>query len=119
LVLHRDNDKKSFITTDAPVILSTVAPHQSSFWEGVGFGSADAMVVFPMTQSCALIICGSGGDLQHRTVGTEQIRHCNLMMADRCQRFVIGRDESLIRSLADFLGLHGKRWQPKMQSYSN
>lgn len=44
-VLHRDNDKKSFVTTDAPVVLTTVAPRKSSFW-GIGFGNADALVFF-------------------------------------------------------------------------
>jgi hypothetical protein len=38
-----------------------------------------------------------------------------LAMAEHCQRFVIGREHALVRSLADFLGLAGKKWQPKMQ----
>jgi hypothetical protein len=39
----------------------------------------------------------------------------NLALADRCQRFVIGREEALVRSLSDRLGLAAKVWQPKMQ----
>ena len=113
-ILHRNNDKKSFVTTDAPVMLTTVAPRQNSFW-GIGFGNTDALVLFPLTESCILTMCGSEGDLRHWTAGSEQMRQINLAIADRCQRFVIGRDEALVRSLADHLCLAKKKWQPKMQ----
>lgn len=113
-VIHCGSDKKSFITTDAPVMLSTVNPREPSIY-GVGFGNADAMVIFPLTQSCALVMYGQEGDFQHRIVGAEQIRRCNLALADRCQRFVIGRDDALVGSLARFLGLANKKWIPKMQ----
>lgn len=102
------------MTTDAPVLLTTIEPRAPSIW-GVGFGNADALVVFPLTQSCALLMSGKTGDLQHQTVDADQIRNCNLALVDHCQRFVIGRDEALVRSLADFLGLAGKKWQPKLQ----
>ena len=114
LVVHRPNEKKSFVTSDAPVVLSTVTPREPSFY-GIGFGNADAMVVFPLTQSCALVMFGEDGALQHREIGSDAIRHMNLALADRCQRFVIGREEALVRSLSDRLGLAAKEWQPKMQ----
>lgn len=114
VVVHSDSDKKSFVTTDAPVVLTTVERRAPSPW-GIGFGNADAMVVFVLTQSCALVLLGREGNLEHRAVGTEQIRRCNLAVADGCQRFVIGRDEALVSSIANFLGLSGKKWQPKMR----
>ncbi|MCE9659937.1 MAG: DUF4238 domain-containing protein [Burkholderiales bacterium] len=114
LVVHRPNEKKSFVTTDAPVVLSTVTPREPSFY-GIGFGNADAMVVFPLTQSCALVMFGEDGALEHRDIASDAIRHMNSAVADRCQRFVIGREEALVRSLADRLGLAEKEWQPKMQ----
>lgn len=113
-VVHRDNEKKSFVTTDAPVRLTTVAPREKSFW-GIGFGNTDALVLFPLTESCILAMYGSDGDLKHRTADVEQIRHTNLALVDRCQRFVVGRDEALVRSLTDHLCLASKKWQPKMQ----
>ena len=114
LVVHRPNKKKSFVTTDAPVVLSTVTPREPSFY-GIGFGNTDAMVVFPLTQSCALVMFGKDGTLQHREIDAVAIRHMNLALADRCQRFVIGREEALVKSLAERLGLSEKEWQPKMQ----
>ena len=113
-IFHRDNDNKSFVTTDAPVLLTTVAPRQNNSW-GIGFGNTDALVLFPLNESCILAIYGSEGDLKHSTVGAEQIRQINLALADRCQRFVIGRDEALVRSLANHLRLADKKWRPKMQ----
>jgi hypothetical protein len=115
IVCHRNNDKKSYITTDAPVLLTTVAPRENNSY-GVGYGNSDAMITFPLNQSSLLMIFGEKGELTHRDVGDEQIRHANLALADRCQRFVIGREEALVRSLADYLNLAGKQWRPKMQS---
>lgn len=114
VVVHRNDEKKSFVTTDAPTLLTTVAPRQNRFW-GIGFGNTDALVLFPLTESCVLTIYGSDGELKHRMADTEQIRNINLELADRCQRFVLGRDEALVRSLADRLCLAERKWQPKMQ----
>jgi hypothetical protein len=113
-VVHRDNEKKSFVTTDAPVLLTTVAPRENSFW-GIGFGNTDALVLFPLTASCILAMYGSEGALKHRTASAEQIRHTNLALASHCQRFVVSRDKALVRSLTDHLCLANKKWQPKMQ----
>lgn len=113
-IVHRDNAKKSFVTTDAPVLLTTVAPREKSFW-GIGFGNTDALVLFPLTESCILAMSGSEGALKHLTAGREQIRHINLGLAAHCQRFVVGCDEALVRSLTTYLCLANKKWQPKMQ----
>lgn len=115
IVIHRDTDKKSFVTCDAPVILTTVSERPGGFFGGVGFANADAMVAFPMTRTCALVMFGSDGDFQHRRVSAEQIRNFNMAIADRCQRFVIGKDAALVRSLSKALNLGSKEWQPKMQ----
>ncbi|WP_340121531.1 DUF4238 domain-containing protein [Methylobacter svalbardensis] len=114
IVTHRNNDKKSFVTTDAPVLLTTVAPRKSNFY-GVGFGNSDALVVFPLTASCALLMYSNNGRLEHRVASAQQVRQINLGLTDHCQRFVIGRDEELVRSLANYHGLANKTWQPKMQ----
>lgn len=114
VVVHRDNDKKSFITTDAPVLLTTVAPRANNFW-GVGFGNADALVFFPLKESCTLAMLGNSGDLRHVEADTEKVRQLNSGMAAKCQRFVIGRDEALVSSLAHATGLARTKWKPKMQ----
>jgi len=112
-VVHRATDRQSFVTADAPGVLTTIFPRKNNFY-GIGFANSDAVVMFPLTASCALIMYGDGTALEHKTVGTEHIRHVNLMVADRCQRFVIGRDEALVNSIAKRLHLANKKWQPKI-----
>lgn len=114
VVVHRDNDKKSFVTTDAPVLLTTVAPRENNFY-GVGFGNADALVFFPLKESCTLAMLGESGDLRHIDANAEKVRQLNLAMAAKCQRFVLGRDEALVRSLAQATSLARTKWQAKMQ----
>lgn len=114
VVSHRENEKTSFITTDAPVCLTTVARRPIS-WAGVGFGNTDALVFFPLSQSCMVAMFGNNGDLQHTSVEAKKVRQANLGFADQCQRFVIGRDPDLVRSLSKHLGLAKKKWRPKMQ----
>ena len=114
VVLHRATEKKSFITTDAPVFLTTVSPRDNNFW-GVGFGNTDALVFFPLTEACVLALFGDTGQLIHRGIEPERIRELNLTMAAKCQRFVIGRDAELVMSLAKRVGLSRTKWQPKME----
>ena len=116
LVVHRPDERKSYVTTDAPVLLSTVVPRQNNFW-GIGFGNADALVAFPLDQSCVLAMFGDGGALVHHVATAEAVRETNLALADRCQRFVIGRDEALVRSLADYFQLAKKKWKPKFERH--
>jgi hypothetical protein len=114
-ICHRDNDKASFITTDAPVLLTTVEKRENTFF-GVGFGNADALVLFPLNQSCVLAIHGEDGLLTHRNIDKNQIRRLNLALTSKCQRFVIGRDETLIKSLVEKVDLANTQWIPKMRS---
>lgn len=117
LVLHSDSEKRSFITSDAPLILTTTARRDGQHkHRGIGFASNDALVVFPLTASCALMILGEGGGLRHKTSGSAQMRSINLTIAEYCQRFVIGRDEALVRSLVDCQGLAHKAWKPRIQT---
>lgn len=113
-VVHRNNEKLSFITSDSPVYLNTVARRPTSVY-GVGFGSPDAFVSFPLHQSCTLEMFGDSGALEHKAAGRDYLRMVNLHLARRCQRFVVGRDEVLVKSLTDELRLACKNWQPKFR----
>ena len=111
-VRHRENDKMSFITTDSPVLLGSVTPRGPSVY-GVGFGSPDAFISCPLDQSCTLEMFGDSGVLVHRSAGRDYIRMANLALGKRCQRFLVGRDEALVRSVAEKLGLAGEKWRSK------
>ena len=112
--MHRDSDKRSFITTDAPLILTTTERRENNFW-GIGFANADALVFFPLCESCVLAIFGQDGTTDHIAIDQTWTRQINLVVADRCKQYLVGRDEELVHSLAKFLGLHKKQWQPKMR----
>ena len=114
VIAHRDNEKESFVTTDAPVVLTSTEPRARGIY-GVGFGSADALVTFPLTQSCLLLMHGTDGGFRHIDVNADKVRSANLAMAEKCKRFVVGRDEALVKSLAEKVGLARSRWRPKMQ----
>lgn len=113
-VQHRESDKHSFITSDSPCVLTTVAPRLNKFY-GVGVANSDALVIFPLSESCTLMMFGHGGDFRHGVASGEEIRWHNLMVAERCQRFLIGRDAALVGALARHLGLGKRQWRPKMR----
>ena len=117
VIVHRDNERKSFITTDAPVVLTSNERREPSIY-GIGFASADALVAFPLTQSCILMMHGNDGGFKHIKVSADKIRKANLAMAEQCKRFVVGRDEALVKSLAEEVGLSGRQWQPKCKRVS-
>gem|GEM_PF-4394305 len=112
VIAHRDNEKKSFVTTDAPVVLTSTEPRGQGVY-GVGFGSTDALISFPLTQSSVLTMHGTDGGFHHINVNADKVQSANLAMAERCKRFVGGRDDALVQSLAKRVGLARSRWRPK------
>lgn len=112
-VLHPDKAAKSFVTTDSPVVLSRKRSSPSLY--GVGYGSVDAEVYFPLTQTCLLGMAGEDGRLVHQKIDQDRVRNFNLTVASRCQRFMVGRDGALVSSLSSRLGLASKNWSPFFQ----
>ncbi|QDQ28434.1 DUF4238 domain-containing protein [Chitinimonas arctica] len=115
IVFVRESDKKSFITSDAPVVLISEGASANGFCD-VGYGSAKAIILFPLTESCMLVMRGNGGNLNWVPANTDAVRLLNLRVASQCKSYIVGRDEALLRSLVENLALSGKKWQPKMQA---
>ena len=99
-VLHRSDSSISFVTTDVPVLLTTNQPIPPSIF-GVGFGNSNAVAILPIAHSCALMMTGWGGRLDHRRLPPKEILDLDRAFASRCQRFVIGRDRKLVKYLAN------------------
>ncbi len=114
VVMHRDSEKRSFITSDAPLVLTLMQPKPNSFY-GVGYASSDAMIVFPLTQATVLVMYGFDGTFTHGVMTEANMKDTNRLIADRCQRFVMGRDEKLVRSLVEHVQLAKTSWQPKIR----
>lgn len=91
-------EKKSFITTDNPLILVPPVDHKPEFL-GVGIITKGARKVFPLSQKACLIMFDHGAHLEHRDADINLVRNINLSLTSRADRFVIGCDEVLVRNL--------------------
>lgn len=114
VVMHRDSEKRSFITSDSPLILTLMQPRQNTFY-GIGYASRDAMIVFPLTQASILVMYGFDGTFTHGLMTEANMKDTNRLIAERCQRFLMGRDEKLVRSLVEHVQLDKTSWQPKVR----
>jgi len=90
--------KTSFITTDNPVVLVPPVDFEAGFY-GVGIITKGARKLFPLSQTTCLIMGDRGDRVVHRDVDRQSVRSVNLTLAGYSDRFVIGRDESLVRNM--------------------
>lgn len=104
--------KAAFIIGDAPVVLTATAPRASSFM-GIGFGSTDALVLIPLSSTHAIAMYGERRSNDLRRVDRAIVRRLNIDIARRSQRFLIGRDNALVKSIAEAAVLAETIWKPK------
>ena len=112
-VLRIANDRKSFITSDAPVTLAPKQPGRATQTSPIGFASDDASIWFPLSANAALVMEGWGEGLDYDLAREKAIREFNLRTAQNCKRFIIGRDERLVESIARASGLRYTKWNPR------
>jgi hypothetical protein len=101
----------SLIVTDAPLLLIP-PPEWRSGMGAFGLATPGAHKMIPLTRTMALFFgdVGSGFDFLRLTKG--EVRQNNLALASRCERFVIGCDEALIRSVVRRTQLEGSMRLP-------
>ncbi len=92
--------KSSFITTDNPVILLPPRDHKPVFY-GVGIITRGALKIFPLSLTACLIMYDNGKLTTHREADQQAVRSINLTVATQADRFVIGRDEALVRNVVE------------------
>jgi hypothetical protein len=109
------NKSKSFITSDSPVVLSSIEP-PSKRWSGIGYGLTNAIVQFPLNQESVLLLLGDGGTHDLALADADEVRRINEITASRCQRFLFGRSKEQITSIAKAKGLAASKWQPFFRS---
>ena len=97
-VVFHSSPRTSFITTDNPLILVPPVDYKPGFF-GVGIITEGARKVFPLSQAACLIMFDHGNLLEHRDADMTLVRKINLSLTSRADRFVIGRDEALVRNL--------------------
>ena len=104
------SEKTSFITTDNPVVLMPPVDYEYDSSWGVGIITPGAKKLFPLSQTACLIMYDHGDLLVHKDVDPYTVRRINLNVASHADRFVIGRDEALVRNLVKVTKIgHSKR----------
>ncbi len=98
MVVHADKSS-AFITTDEPIGFIVPDEFRRSGEPVLGLGSQKITKFIPLSQSVALLLGKQGGGFGHFGVHREQIRDLNILVATECDRYVIGRDEALVRSV--------------------
>lgn len=89
----------SFITTDSPIGYVVPEKFIRSGEPVIGLGSEKITKLFPLTQKVALLIGKYGGGFGHFRFNRTQVRDFNVTVARETERFLIGRDEALVRSI--------------------
>ncbi|CAN0639934.1 DUF4238 domain-containing protein [Burkholderia cepacia] len=89
-----------YITCDSPVVLESVSDRDT-----VGFGSDNAIVLFPLTPRCLIFFSGSQGRIGTGSAQPAQVERVNELLALSADRYVIGSDEAKLGSLTERLRL--------------
>ena len=90
-------EQTSFITTDNPFTL--VPPPDSNSFYGVGIATGGAKKLVPLSRKSCLMMCDRGDHIGYHEISRQEVRNVNLRVAANCDRFVIGRDEALVRDM--------------------
>lgn len=110
MVFHATEGSEGFLTTDQPVVLATTSSADRR--APLGYGSAHAQVLFPLTHSCALVISGNQGCAGHADITPEWLSRFNSTMAAHCYRYLFGRSRQHLQAVAERIQLARKPWKP-------
>ncbi len=99
MFFHAPKDR-TFITTDSPFcVMQPTDWNDMPKWYGYGYGTLGTRKIMPLSAKICLIMFDPGTHTEHFD-GTEAgVRAINLHLAAEAYRFVIARNEGLIRSL--------------------
>lgn len=104
----------SFITTDNPFILLPPANHKSRFY-GTGIAMRGTKKIVPLTQSLCLVMLDRGTLTVHKDIDIEMAKEINLDIACFSDRFVIGREESLVREMVKIAKLDQWKYKGRLK----
>jgi hypothetical protein len=111
MVLYTRSATESFLTTDTPVVLATTSSATRHL--PLGYGSAHAQILCPLTHSCAIVMSGDQGRAGRTDITSEALGRFNRTVAADCHRYVFGRETSLVRQVTEDLHLASRKWSPK------
>jgi hypothetical protein len=94
----------SFVTTDKPFVL--IPPRELADNVPYGLATKRTQKFIPLTQQVCFVLLDHGENIKIREATREEVREINRRITSRCDRFVIARDEALVRSLVKSLDFH-------------
>lgn len=95
-------DGTSFATSDDPVlVLDEDLQTPEDFFGKVGFASPGTTKVLPLRQDVCLVIGSGEHEIAHGRLGREMVRRLNLKQINHYERWLIARDEALVKRLVD------------------
>lgn len=97
LLLHAPHIT-SFITTDNPFTLIPPANLKSNIY-GTGIATRGAKKIVPLTQSLCLVMLDRGTLTVHKNIDRDAVKKVNINISFFADRFVIGRDEALVKKI--------------------
>lgn len=114
-LIHRDlqiirptDPRSRFMTSDSPVVL------ESRFGEDrVGFGSDEAMILFPLTATCLILLSGNRGRQGIGTADARRVDHMNEVLALNAHRYIISGDDDGLQRLVERLQIARTKRAPK------
>ncbi|WP_447917184.1 DUF4238 domain-containing protein [Achromobacter aegrifaciens] len=109
LQIIRPTDLRSrYVTSDSPVVL------ESRFGDDrVGFGSDEAMILFPLTATCLISLTGKEGRRGTGSASPKQVDRMNEVLARNADRYIISGDDDGLRRLVERLQLAKTKRAPK------
>jgi hypothetical protein len=96
-ILHR-RPTQSFVTSDAPF---AVIPMREMTGKPVGVLTPGALKIVPLTEDMCLAMTEPGSKFVHGRPSSQEVREFNIEVAAQCERFVIARDEALLRRVVE------------------
>lgn len=96
--------KSSFVTTDDPFTLVPPSALASKGFYGIATRGTQKFV--PISQRVCLVMFDRGEAIDKREGTREEIRTINLNITSKCDRFVISRDEALVKNMVTTIGLN-------------
>lgn len=98
-VIAHCSDDTSFITSDYPFTLIPPQNYTPNSFMGVGILTEGTIKLFPICQTCCLILKDKGDAVIHVQFGKSNVRQSNLSTSYNSERYLIARDEKLLRNL--------------------
>lgn len=101
----------AFLACDAGLMVQGLGPRRHRY--PLGHGSPDALTFLPINSQFALGMWGAGQDTFIKKIDGAKVRQLNVSLARRSKRFVIARDDALVRSITRVAKLAQTTWEPK------